>query len=595
MRAQTKSAARLLRKHLVRLLTIAAIVFVGVGFMSGVGEVEESIKTATEKFYRAQNVSDFYIKSTQANGFSAQQRDYLQETFGTQNVRFAFCYETQADDELWRVYTLDVTDTRVDPLALIEGTLPAAPDEILAERATKALQGYAVGDVVSLNGNAYTVCGIVRNPLLLNMVEEASFAFEGKSLDRVLYVHADVAAWQSGAMAVNDAFVTLSDRKIFRAFDKTYNKTTKRVRLELQTVLGDTVTVLRLYDNVGLYGMVYYAEKVGLISAIFVVFFLLVIMLIVYANMSRMFEEERAQIACLKTLGYSDFSIVRKYCLFVLAGTLIGGLLALPVGKALTFVVYKAFRMQYAMPPFPGFGRSVYYLATFASIIAVTLSLTYACGMQLVRHEPVTLLARKAPKSGKKVILEHVGFLWKRLSFKYKSAFRNVLLFKSRFFMTVISIIGSTVLVLAGFGLLDCATKQTGAQSIMAIAAALIVFSALLCALVIYNLTTINVSERNREIATLMVLGYHDREVTGYVFREIYIMSILGAILGVPLGLGFLRFVFQLVNFGAIADINWWSWILAPAATVFFCFLSTLLLRRKILRTDMNTSLKILE
>lgn len=207
-----------------------------------------------------------------------------------------------------------------------------------------------------------------------------------------------------------------------------------------------------------------------------------------------------------------------------------------------------------------------------------------------MRNKPAVLLTPKAPKSGKKVLIERIPFIWKRLSFKYKSTMRNVLLFKSRFFMTVVSVIGSTVLVFAGMGLLDCAMLRENATSLVAISIALLVFSAALCALVIYNLTNINVSERNREIATLMVLGYHDNEVTGYIFREIYIMSFIGAILGIPFGI-----VFGLIDFGSLADINWWTYVLTPFITMLFSFISTRLLRKKITKTDMNASLKTLE
>ena len=92
-----------------------------------------------------------------------------------------------------------------------------------------------------------------------------------------------------------------------------------------------------------------------------------------------------------------------------------------------------------------------------------------------------------------------------------------------------------------------------------------------------------------------MVLGYQDGEVTGYIFREIYIMCAIGAVVGVPLGVGFLYFVFNLVDFGALADLNWWTYLIAPAVTMLFAFLSTLLLRRNIIKTDMNASLKTLE
>jgi putative ABC transport system permease protein len=205
------------------------------------------------------------------------------------------------------------------------------------------------------------------------------------------------------------------------------------------------------------------------------------------------------------------------------------------------------------------------------------------------------LLTPKAPKSGKKVILERIPLIWKALSFKYKSTCRNVLLFKSRFLMTVVSVIGATVLVFAGMGLLDCTSLMENTEVLMLISGVLIVFSAVLCALVIYNLTNINVSERTREIATLMVLGYDDNEVSGYIFREIYIMSAIGAVLGVPLGVLFIDFVFALIDFGSLGDIRWWSYVLTPCLTMLFSFLSTLLLRKKITKTDMIASLKTIE
>ena len=161
--------------------------------------------------------------------------------------------------------------------------------------------------------------------------------------------------------------------------------------------------------------------------------------------------------------------------------------------------------------------------------------------------------------------------------------------------MTVISIMGSAILVLAGLGLWDCALKRENAQSIVTISIVLVIFSALLSALVIYNITNINISERNREIATLMVLGYQNKEVGGYIFREIYIMSFIGALLGLPLGYGFLEFVFNLVDFGSIADVNWWTWIITPLITMVFSSLASLLLYPKLTKTDMNASLKTLE
>lgn len=161
--------------------------------------------------------------------------------------------------------------------------------------------------------------------------------------------------------------------------------------------------------------------------------------------------------------------------------------------------------------------------------------------------------------------------------------------------MTVLAVVGATVLVFAGMALIDCASLREDATSMLAISAILLVFSAILCALVIYNLTNINVAERSREIATLMVLGYTEHEVAWYIYREIYIMSAISAVFGLPCGLGFVDLVFGMISFGTISQITWKTWVLTPVLTMVFSVISSLLLRKKIVKTDMNASLKTLE
>lgn len=590
MKASFKVSLRLFKKHITRLLTIIAIVLVSVGFMAGLGEVENKINIAENNYYKSANVSDLYLKSKRQYGFSQNEIRYLENKFGKDNLLKSFCFEAKMDSDVVRVYNYNLVDATINKLKLLEGEMPTSETEVLVERKTSKIKGYNIGETISINNTNYTVCGIVLNPLILIEVEEPSFLYEDEHLSNVVYINS------ASPLIANDVYVTLTNRDLFKSYNKKYKTEIEKLKSEVESVIGqDYVSALSLYENVGLYSMHSYAEKVGLITIIFVVFFLLVTLLVVYSTMSRLLDEERGQIACLKTLGFSDYSIVNKYVMFVLVASLIGGLLAFGVGYGLTYIIYSAFNIQYAMPAFPKTINFFYYALTFAIILVSTALLTVCTGLKNVKNKPVTLLTPKAPKSGKKVFIEKIPFIWNNLSFKYKSTLRNVFLFKSRFFMTVVSIIGSTVLVLAGMGLLDCALKLGDSESIVTIAAALIVFSAVLCLLVIYNITNINVSERNREIATLMVLGYTNHEVTTYIFREIYIMSFIGAILGVPLGLGFISFVFDLISFGAIADINWYTWILAPLVTMLFSFLSTMFLYKKIVKTDMNSSLKTLE
>ena len=591
MKAKSKVALRLFRKHLARLITIIAIVIVSVGFMSGLGEVQNKISISIDEEYVSYNISDLYLKSKSTFGFSKAERDKIKEEYGEENVLELLSFEEKTDDKIFRMYSYNLKDASINTLELLKGRLPETSSEIVIERATDHFIKREIGDKITFMNNEYEIVGIVFNPMMIVKVDEPSFQFEDEYLSGVYYSHAN------SPIIVNDLYVTVFDKtEEIDVYSKEYEESIDLEKEKVKTLLDeDKVEVLSLYENAGLYSLQSYADKVGLISIIFVVFFMLVTILVVFSTMKRLFDEERSQIACQKTLGFNASKIVARYIFFVLIGAIVGGLLALPVGIGLTRIIYSAFNIQYTMPIFPTTLNFNYYLITFAIILISATLTTVFSGHHIAGQKPVVLLQPKAPKIGKKTFLEYIPFIWKKLSFKYKSTLRNVFLFKSRFFMTVISVLGSAVLLFAGLGLLDNALATDTAQSLVLISVALVAFSAALCALVIYNITNINVSERHREIATLMVLGYQDREVTGYIFREIYIMCLISAILGVPLGILFVSFAFNLIDFGTLTDINWWTYILAPMVTMLFSYISTRLLKRKITSIDMNASLKSLE
>lgn len=238
----------------------------------------------------------------------------------------------------------------------------------------------------------------------------------------------------------------------------------------------------------------------------------------------------------------------------------------------------------------------LFYVLTFILIVVATLAATAISGYKMTEDRPANLLRPKPPKAGKKVILERIPVLWNRLSFKYKSTMRNVLRYKSRFFMTVIAVAFSTALVMAGLGLVDmCLFHDFGSGAILGIASVIVVFAGLLTAVVIYTLTNINISERNREIATLMVLGYHNGEVTGYIYREVLINSFIGILVGYPLSALLLWVVFKTMGLGSVGEVSWFMWLIAPVIVMLFTGFVMLILIRKIIKVDMNESLKAIE
>lgn len=590
MKTNLKAFFRLFTKHITRFFTIVAIVLVSVGFMAGVLEIESKIDMVENRFYQNQNVSDLYLKSKNASGFSLEEKEQIKNMFAYDEILESFSYEREIDDKLTRIYYFDLDNMNVNKLKLLEGNMPETANEVLVERKTNKIKSYDVGDVISIDGIPYTVSGIVLNPLIIIKEEEPSFTDANQCLKNVIYFNVPALPM------VNDIYIALENRNLFNTYSEEYKTQIKHLKGEInQNFSADSLEVLTLYDNVGLYSLSLYSHKVSLIGIIFVFFFFLIEILVIYSTMSRLLTEERAKNACLKTLGYSDWKIISNYIGFVVTATFLGGLLSYMVGFGLTSLLYSAFNIQYTMPAMPMGVSPVRYIIIFAITLVVTTILTSLTTYYAIKQKPVTLLTPKAPKQGRKVLLEKIPIIWNRLSFKYKSTVRNVFLFRSRFIMTFVSILGATVLVLAGFGIMNCAMKDENTASLVPISIALIAFSAVLCALVIYNLTNINVSERNREIATLMVLGYTNKEVSGYIFREIYLMSAFGALLGLPIGYGFLVFLFDVIDFGTIADVSWWTWIVSPLATMLFTFLSTRLLYHKIVSTDMNKSLKSLE
>lgn len=588
VKTQTKVSKRLYLKHLSRFITIILIVIVSVGFMSGIGEVKNKLIKSNNYYYTEYNLHDINIKNK--NGvFNVDDINKLTELYGDNNIEKAICYDTiNENNELTRIYYYNL-ESNINKLQLQEGSFPTNENEVLVERKTTYIKSYNVGDKLYHNGKEYTVSGIVFNALYTYVVEEPSYIDLNKHLSYIIYFDLDYIPNPT------DIYITFESRDIFNGFNNKYDDLLEKEINKINSILNpNDIHILTLKENTGLAGANFYGDKIEVISIIFVIFFLLVTLLVVYSTMVRLLDEERGQIACQKTLGYKDITIIKKYVIFVFIATIIGAILAIGVGDLLTRLIYSGMNAHYLTAPYTMRTNNYYYLGVCGIVTIATTVLTLITGMKNVNKKPVVLLTQKVAKVGHKTITEHIPFIWNRLSFKHKSTLRNVFLFKSRFFMTVISIIGSSVLVLAGMGLLDNTKVDVigSTSAITLIAIAVIVFSALLSLLVIYNITNINISERNKEIATLMVLGYNKNEVCGYIYREIYTMSFIGAILGIPFGILFLDFAFDMIDFGKVSNINWYTWILAPIITMSFTFLSTLVLRNKILKIDMNESLK---
>ena len=614
-----KTVRRMFRHHLIRLFSLIGIILISVGFISGIGSPTDMIRDSMENYYRNQNVSDFIVKS-KTGSFSEEQIAAVRSRYGEKHVNTGMSLDIQTGEKRsLRLYFLDFDAWSINVPELVDGEKVTGDGKnlVYAEAADNVIKGYSIGEEVEIDLGAalklpmeykitVTVQGIVRSPLTFGKDGEPSYNNpEGTEipdnmgeigkldlLDNILYCPMSVLP----VPVKGDLYITAQDRTLFDSFSDDYKAYVEEEKTALAGLLGDDIEVITLYDNYSFKSILSSADKVRGIGDILMFIFIAVTLLVVLSSMMRLMEEERAQIACLKTLGYSSFSAVMRYVLFALVALVAGGGGGFFVGDGVSWLMCYVFGYSYHMPPISVVVNPGYYFLSIGAILAVTVTAVFALGMRMTGDTPANLLRPKPPKKGKRVLLENIPFIWNRLAFRYKSSLRNVLRYKMRFFMMLVSVAVSAGLVFAGLALLDmCIFDNFGSSAIIGIAIVVVVFAGLLTAVVINTLTTINISERNREIATLMVLGYHDREICGYIYREIYISTFIGILFGYPVGIGLATLVFKTIGFGTVGGVSWIMWLLVPVIVFGFTLLVTLLLRPKIVKTRMNESLKAVE
>ncbi len=214
--------------------------------------------------------------------------------------------------------------------------------------------------------------------------------------------------------------------------------------------------VLTRQDDMGFAGFSDNTDRIEAIGRVFPVFFFLVAALVSLTTMARMIDEERTQIGTMKALGYSRKAIMGKYILYAETATLGGSVVGILIGiYLLPRVIWNTYGMMYMLPEAQTPFHAGYCLTAMGVAALCTLLVTWGTCRATLREVPARLMLPKPPKAGKKIFLEHIGFLWRRLPFVQKVTARNLLRYKKRFFMTVCGIAGCTALLLTGFGLKD--------------------------------------------------------------------------------------------------------------------------------------------
>lgn len=198
------------------------------------------------------------------------------------------------------------------------------------------------------------------------------------------------------------------------------------------------------------------ANRMDALSTVFPVIFFLVAALVALTTMTRMVEEERVIIGTYKALGYTRGRIAFKYLFYAGTATLLGCIVGPLIGfQVLPQVVWTAYQIVYSGPNMIPPYRLNYALISVGVLLVCTMGATFSACWSALREVPASLMLPKAPKAGKRILLERITPIWKRLSFTHKVTARNLFLYKRRLFMTMAGIAGCTALLLTGFGVRD--------------------------------------------------------------------------------------------------------------------------------------------
>lgn len=227
-------------------------------------------------------------------------------------------------------------------------------------------------------------------------------------------------------------------------------------RAKIAEIENPTWYVLDRTGNSGYSSFIQDTDSVANIGRVFPVIFFIVAALISLTSMTRMVEEQRTQIGTLKALGYNKFHITSKYVLYASLACVIGSILGMAVGFVLLpKILWKMYSMMYQIGDIQtSFNFEMGSLGFILIVISILGATIYAVIRELVQT-PATLMRPKSPKMGKRVFLEKIPFIWKRLSFSKKVTVRNIFRYKKRFLMTIIGIMGCTALIVTGFGIRD--------------------------------------------------------------------------------------------------------------------------------------------
>ncbi len=479
--ALTKNILREITKSKSRFLSILIIVAIGVAFFAGVRATSPEMKFTADKYLDDNNTADLTIQSL--NGFKQSDIDKVKKIVGVSEVYGGYSFDALAinddSEKAIKIHSLKIGEKSVNNPVLVEGAMPTNEGEAVTEKTYLEKENLKIGDYIKIktvNGTKdFKITGIVNSPLYINTYQRGANSLGNGSTSGFFQIGEKSAKElalpkipEIPGIKIEDIYTELSiivnDAKSKNTFLDEYKDLVNEVKEKIEAV--DKNWYIKTRDsNEGIRGFQDDSDRIKAIGTAFPLIFFLVATLVCLTTMTRMVEEHRIQIGTLKALGYSKFSIVSQYFIYAFTASVIGSIIGVILGfKIFPFLIFNAYRIMYTIPPVAGnFHIDLAITSALVAIFCTTLAAVGASIKELV-VVPAILMRPKAPKAGKRILLERVKFIWKRMSFTEKVTARNIFRYKKRFFMTIIGVAGCTALLITGFGLKDSIVAVTEKQ-----------------------------------------------------------------------------------------------------------------------------------
>lgn len=443
MKAITKDAFREIKSRFKIFLSIMVMSFLGVGFYTSIKATGPSMQKTANTTLKDVNFYD--IAFTNYQGLTEDDLKEIKKNNKFENVVGVF--DSDALGEVKNVkYVFKVLEinNKINKITVTKGRLPKNNKECLIDENEKV----KIGATIKLDSYYYKetelkVVGYANSPLYLAEDRDQTKLGSGE-INYNIYIDKD----NINVPIYSSIYATLKDD--YNIFSSKYEKEINKIKDKYE----DDYIVLKQEDNYGFKSYSDDTNRINNIGKLFPFIFFLIATLISLTSMTRMVEEQRGLIGILKALGYTGKQISRKYIIYASLASIIGGILGLFVAmNTIPQIIYSMYQLMYKTGDFLiDYNWKVSIEGMLISYLCIIGATYYACKKEL-EIKPALLMRPKAPKAGKRVLLEYIPFIWNRLNFTTKVTFRNMFRYKKRFLMTIIGIGGCTGLIFAGYAL----------------------------------------------------------------------------------------------------------------------------------------------